>query len=138
MESIGFLGLGTMGEPMAMNLQRAGFPLVVWNRDARKGAPLVQAGAALAASVEDVFARCGLVLAMLADGAALDSVLARGTPAFAQHLNGRLLVNMATNSAAYSKGLEAAIRAVGGRYVEAPMSGSRKPAEAGQLVAMLA
>jgi 3-hydroxyisobutyrate dehydrogenase len=138
METIGFLGLGTMGEPMAMNLQRAGFPLVVWNRDARKGAALAQAGAGLAASVEEVFARCSLVLAMLADGAALDAVLARDTPDFAQRLSGRLLVNMATNSAAYSQGLEAAVRAAGGRYVEAPVSGSRKPAEAGQLVAMLA
>jgi len=138
METIGFLGLGTMGEPMAMNLQRAGFPLVVWNRDARKGAALAQAGAGLAASVEEVFARCSLVLAMLADGAALDAVLARDTPDFARRLSGRLLVNMATNSAAYSQGLEAAVRAAGGRYVEAPVSGSRKPAEAGQLVAMLA
>jgi 3-hydroxyisobutyrate dehydrogenase len=47
-------------------------------------------------------------------------------------------VSLATHSAAYSKGLEAAIRAAGGRYAEAPVSGSRKPAEAGQLVAMMA
>ena len=45
---------------------------------------------------------------------------------------------MGTTSPAYSRGLEADIRSAGGRYVEAPVSGSRKPAEAGQLVAMLA
>jgi 3-hydroxyisobutyrate dehydrogenase len=49
-----------------------------------------------------------------------------------------MVVHMGTTSAGYSRGLEADIRAAGGRYVEAPVSGSRKPAEAGELVAMLA
>jgi 3-hydroxyisobutyrate dehydrogenase len=51
---------------------------------------------------------------------------------------GRTVINTATVSPVYSKALEADIRAVGGHYVEAPVSGSRTPAEAGQLVAMLA
>jgi 3-hydroxyisobutyrate dehydrogenase len=75
---------------------------------------------------------------MLVDGAATDAVLGRGTPGFAKRVSGRTIVNMATPPPAYSKGLEAEVRAAGGRYVEAPVSGSRKPAEAGQLVAMLA
>jgi len=49
-----------------------------------------------------------------------------------------MFVHMGTTAPAYSRGLEADLRAAGGRYVEAPVSGSRKPAEAGQLVAMLA
>ena len=52
--------------------------------------------------------------------------------------DGRTVVHMGTTSPAYSRELEADIRSVGGYYVEAPVSGSRKPAEAGQLVAMLA
>jgi len=127
-----------MGEPMALNLQKAGFPLVVWNRNPGKAEALVQAGALLAAGPAEVFARCQIVLAMLVDGAALDQVLDRGTPAFAERVQDRLIVSLATHSAAYAKGLEAAIRAAGGRYAEAPVSGSRKPAEAGQLVAMMA
>jgi 3-hydroxyisobutyrate dehydrogenase len=75
---------------------------------------------------------------MLADGRAMDTVLARGDRAFADRVNGRTVVHMGTTSPAYSRGLEANIRSVGGRYVEAPVSGSRRPAEAGQLVAMLA
>jgi 3-hydroxyisobutyrate dehydrogenase len=137
-DTIGFIVPGTMGEPMALNLQKAGGPLVVWNRNPVKAEALVQAGALLAVGPAEVFARCRVVLAMLVDGVALDQVLGRGTPAFAERVSGRLVVSLATHSAAYSKGLEAAIRAAGGRYAEAPVSGSRKPAEAGQLVAMMA
>ena len=137
-DTIGFIGLGTMGGPMALNLQKAGVPLVVWNRNPVKAEALVQAGALLAAEPTEVFARCQVVLAMLVDGEALDQVLGRNSPAFHERVEDHLIVSLATHSAAYSKGLEAAIRAAGGRYAEAPVSGSRKPAEAAQLVAMMA
>jgi 3-hydroxyisobutyrate dehydrogenase len=75
---------------------------------------------------------------MLLNGDALDHVLGRGTPDFGPRVKGKLLVNMATNSAAYAKGLEVALLAEGGRYVEAPVSGSRVPAELGKLLAMVA
>jgi 3-hydroxyisobutyrate dehydrogenase len=138
MDTIGFIGLGTMGEAMALNLQRTGFPLVVWNRNPVKAEALVQAGALLAAAPAEVFARCQIILAMLVDGEALDQVLGRATPAFAERVQDRLIVSLATHSAAYAKGLAAAIRTAGGRYAEAPVSGSRKPAEAAELVAMMA
>jgi 3-hydroxyisobutyrate dehydrogenase len=136
--TVGFLGLGLMGEPMAANLLRAGTKLVVWNRTVVKTDPFRSAGAAVAGSVPEVFERAPVVLAMLASGAALDATLGRGTPAFAPLLAGRTLVHMGTTAPAYSRGLEADIRAAGGRYVEAPVSGSRGPAQAGELVAMLA
>jgi 3-hydroxyisobutyrate dehydrogenase len=135
---VGFIGLGTMGEPMALNLVKAGTPLLVWNRSPAKCGILAEAGAAVAKDAAEVFARCGVVILMLADGVAMDAVLARGHRAFGDRVNGRTLINMATTSPGYSKALEAHVRAEGGRYVEAPVSGSRKPAEAGQLVAMLA
>jgi 3-hydroxyisobutyrate dehydrogenase len=135
---LGFIGLGAMGEPMALNLAKAGTPLLVWNRSPAKCAVLAAAGAAVAKNPAEVFARSGVVIFMLVDGGALDGVLARGEPAFGQRVKGRTLINMATTPPGYSKALEADIRAEGGRYVEAPVSGSRKPAEAGQLVAMLA
>lgn len=135
---VGFIGLGTMGQPMAMNLLRAGIPVLVWNRSASRCAALAEAGAAIAADPAEVFARCGAVILMLADGVAMDAVLARGSRAFPGRVAGRRLINMATTAPAYSKALEADIRAAAGHYVEAPVSGSRQPAEAGQLVAMLA
>jgi len=127
----GFIGLGTMGEPMALNLVKAGTPLTVWNRSASKCEALADAGAAVASGVGDLFARCPVVILMLADGAAIDAVLARGEPAFAKRVEGRTLINMATVQPGYSRALEADIRAAGGRYVEVPVSGSRKPAEGG-------
>jgi 3-hydroxyisobutyrate dehydrogenase len=134
---VGFLGLGTMGEPMATNLAKADVPLLVWSRSARY-ATVTAAGARIAASPASVFHRCTVVIAMLVDGAALDNVLDRGGPAFADRVGGRTLVNMATTSPGYSRGLEVDIRRAGGRYVEAPVSGSREPALAGRLVGMLA
>jgi 3-hydroxyisobutyrate dehydrogenase len=135
---VGFIGLGTMGEPMALNLVKAGTPLLVWNRSPGKSRILADARAAVAKDPAEVFARCEVVILMLADGAAMDAVMARTDRGFGDRVKGRTLINMATTAPSYSKALEADVRAQGGRYIEAPVSGSRKPAEAGQLVAMLA
>lgn len=135
---VGFIGLGTMGEPMALNLAKAGTPLLVWNRSPSKCRALAAAGAAVGREPAEVFERCRIVILMLVDGAATDTVLARGQREFAGRLKDRTLISMATTEPRYSQALEAEIRAAGGRYVEAPVSGSRKPAEDGELVAMLA
>ena len=74
----GFIGIGTMGEPMALNLVRAGTPLVVWNRTREKCEPLEQAGARVADDLADLFAACETIILMLADGASTDAVLDRG------------------------------------------------------------
>lgn len=136
--TVGFIGLGVMGQPMALNLARAGTALIVWNRTPERCAALHDAGAQVANSAGDVFRQARIVILMMATDAALDAVLGRYTADFAANVAGRTIVHMGTTSADYSHGLEADIRAAGGRYVEAPVSGSRKPAEAGQLVAMLA
>ncbi|MGK5693266.1 NAD(P)-dependent oxidoreductase [Streptomyces sp. URMC 128] len=138
MAYVGFVGLGVMGQPMALNLARAGTPLVVWNRSPSRCEPLHAAGAEVAASPAEVFDRAGTVILMLADETAVDAVLGRGSPAFAARVAGHTVVHMGTTSPEYSGSLQDDIRAVGGRYVEAPVSGSRGPAEQGQLVAMLA
>ncbi|WP_426570453.1 NAD(P)-dependent oxidoreductase [Streptomyces canus] len=135
---VGFVGLGVMGRPMALNLVRAGTPLLVWNRTPARCAPLRAAGAEIAASPAEVFDRAEVVILMLADETAVDEVLRRGTPDFAARVAGRTLVHMGTTSPEYSGGLRDEVRGAGGRYVEAPVSGSRVPAEQGQLVAMLA
>ncbi len=64
---IGFIGLGVMGQPMALNLARAGTSLIVWNRSMDRCEPLRAAGATVAPSVADVFARTRIVLLMLYD-----------------------------------------------------------------------
>jgi len=135
---IGFIGLGLMGEPMALNLLRARTPLVVWNRSPAKSAVLAKGGALVAKDPQDVFQRCEVVILMLRDAEATDTVLGRRGGTIQARVGRHTIINMATSSPCYSKSLETDIRAHGGQYVEAPVSGSRKPAEAGQLVAMLA
>jgi 3-hydroxyisobutyrate dehydrogenase len=135
---VGFLGIGVMGQPMALNVARAGTDLIVWNRTTERTEPLRAAGAAVAVTSAEVFAEAEIVLVMLANDAVIDDVLARGTAAFARQVAGRTVVHMGTTAPDYSRGLAADIRAAGGAYVEAPVSGSRGPAEAGRLVAMLA
>jgi len=131
---VGFIGLGVMGQPMALNLARAGTRPIVWNRTEARTGPVVAAGGRLADSPGDVLRRSDVVFLMLADEAAVDAVLGR-PPA---QLAGRIVVQMGTMSPEWSRGLEADVRAAGGVYVEAPVSGSRQPAEAGQLIGLLA
>ncbi|MFJ8141155.1 NAD(P)-dependent oxidoreductase [Streptomyces sp. NPDC096013] len=139
MRYVGFVGLGVMGQPMALNLARAGTPLVVWNRTPGRCEPVSAAGAEVAADPTEVFDRADdIVFLMLADETAMDAVLGRGTADFAARVARHTVVHMGTTSAEYSAGLQDDIRAAGGRYVEAPVSGSRVPAEQGQLVGMLA
>jgi 3-hydroxyisobutyrate dehydrogenase len=135
---VGFIGLGVMGQPMALNLVRAGTRLVVWNRTPERCEPLRAAGSEVAAGTAEVFHRAATVFLMLADETAVDAVLGRGTPDFAPRVAGRTVVHMGTTSAEYSCSLQDDIRAAGGHYVEAPVSGSRVPAERGDLVGMLA
>jgi 3-hydroxyisobutyrate dehydrogenase len=135
---MGFLGLGVMGQPMAVNLARAGTDLLVWNRSPGRADAPRGTGARVAADPAQVFREAGVVVLMLADETAMDAVLSRGTPEFAGRVAGRVVVHMGTTSPEYSRGLAGDVRAAGGRYVEAPVSGSRQPAEAGELVAMLA
>jgi 3-hydroxyisobutyrate dehydrogenase len=127
-----------MGQPMALNLVNAGTPLVVWNRTPERCEPLREAGAVVAASPADVFAAAETVLVMLADDVAIDTVLGRGTTTFVELVRGHTVVHMGTTSPEYSRGLADDVAAAGGRYVEAPVSGSRVPATKGELVGMLA
>jgi 3-hydroxyisobutyrate dehydrogenase len=135
---IGFIGLGNMGLPMALNMARAGTRLVVWNRSPSKREQVRQVGARVAEAPAEVFGQARIVFLMLANGDVMDSVLERGTPRFRELVAEHTVVHMGTTPPSYSQLLGEDITAAGGRYVEAPVSGSRIPAEAGQLVGMLA
>jgi 3-hydroxyisobutyrate dehydrogenase len=135
---VGFLGLGVMGQPMALRLLRAGVDLVVWNRTADRCDPLAAAGARAVDTVAEVAARCSTLVVMLADEAAVEQVLGPGGPGFAGLVGDRLLISMGTYAPEFSAALQHEVDSAGGRYVEAPVSGSRAAAEDGVLVAMLA
>ncbi|WP_245901218.1 NAD(P)-dependent oxidoreductase [Deinococcus yavapaiensis] len=136
--NVGFIGLGVMGQPMALNLARGGTRLVVWNRTPDRCAPLEAHGAFVAATPAEVFARARVVFVMLVDEGAIDAVLGRGTSSFGAFVEGRVLVVASSITPGYARALAADVEAHGGSYVEAPVSGSRVPAEQGALVGMLA
>ena len=134
----GFLGLGRMGEPMATNLIAGGVPVSVWARSMVVLERMAAAGAIRAPSARHILQTSDSVILMLANEEAVDAVLERGRPAFAYNVSGLLVIQMGTTSADYSKGLANDVHRFGGRYVEAPVSGSRQPAEEAALVCMLA
>ncbi|MDR2961788.1 NAD(P)-dependent oxidoreductase [Stenotrophomonas maltophilia] len=135
---VGFIGLGVMGTPMAGHLARAGTAVLGWSRSGRTYPAAQAAGIGVCASLDEVFAACDTLILMLAHDEAIDSVLDRHGAAFRERVQGRLLINMGTSSAAFSQALCEQVRGAGGRYVEAPVSGSRVQAEAAQLVILLA
>ncbi len=135
---IAFLGLGHMGAPMAANLLRSHPDLVIWNRSSPALGNLRDLGATVAPSAREALRGSAIALLMLANEAAMNAVLERGSDEFAANVRDRLIVHMGTTSPSFSRDLAVAIKAAGGRYVEAPVSGSRLPAENGTLVAMVA
>ena len=129
--TVGFIGLGLMGSAIATRLL-AQHPLLVWNRTPTAAAQMVGLGALIADSAADVFAECSVVFVMVTDDDAIDHIL-RGVD-----VRGTTLVQMSTVTPQYSEALAQRITDDGGRFVEAPMSGSRQPALDGKLTGMLA
>ncbi|MCC4599088.1 NAD(P)-dependent oxidoreductase [Xanthomonas melonis] len=128
---IGFLGLGTMGLPMAHNLLRGGFELSVWNRSPERAQPLREAGATVVMQARDV-AHGPLLFSMLADDDAVRQIVLEGgvldaLPAGSVH------VNMATISVALARELTALHAERGIAYVAAPVLGRVDVAQAGNL-----
>ncbi len=138
MQSYGFVGLGIMGSAMAKNLLKAGFGVTVWNRSKEKCAELAALGASVAVSPAAVAAVCPVTFGMLADPAAAEEVALGPAGICAGIGDGRGYVDMSTVDDVTSRTIAAAVTAAGGRYLEAPVSGSKKPAEDGTLVILAA
>jgi 3-hydroxyisobutyrate dehydrogenase len=131
---VAVLGTGIMGSAMASNLVAAGLPTTVWDRSAAATAPLAAAGAVVAASRWDAIRDVQLVITMLPDAEVVDSVMfAGGPPPFAP---GATWAQMGTIGVSATAALAARIGRVRPdvTFIDAPVSGSKGPAEAGQLV----
>src|SRR4051812_7943183 len=131
--SVALLGLGTMGHGMAMNLLKAGFPLTVWNRTRAKAEPLAQVGATVADSPALAAKNAAVVIAMLADDTASRAAWLSQDGALAAMASKSISVECSTLSPDWVAELHSAVKARGLRMVEAPVTGSRPQAEAGQL-----
>lgn len=136
-ETIGFIGLGQMGLPMAGNLIDAGFSLRVYNRSADKAAPLLQRGVSLGAQPCDVALPGGIVVSMVSDDGALREVVS-GKSGIAGRLGaGGVHVSMSTVSPAIAAELAAQHATFGSAYVAAPVLGRPDAAAAMRLWIML-
>jgi len=132
---VAVLGLGTIGAGMAHSLLRAGLPVDVWNRTPERAAGLAAAGAVAHADPADAVADAGVVITILADAAATRSVALDQGMLVAMR-PGAVWGQMGTIGVAAVAELAAAVaeRRPDVLFVDAPVSGSRAPAEAGELV----
>lgn len=131
--SIAFLGLGLMGTGMARRLLAANFPLSVYNRNADKSAPFAAAGARVAASPHDAAASADIVISMLADDKASRALWLGDQGALGGTKSGTVLVECSTVSVGWVKDLAAAAAARGCELIDAPVTGSKPQAAAGEL-----
>src|SRR5690606_12316923 len=100
-----------MGQPMALNMVRAGKPLVVWNRSRERSTPLAKEGATVVQTPQEVFNRADIVILMLASSSVTDAVLERTSRNFETNVKDHVFIQMATTSAEYSLALESDISA---------------------------
>ncbi|MFW5863247.1 MAG: NAD(P)-dependent oxidoreductase [Desulfohalobiaceae bacterium] len=133
-QRIGFAGLGIMGRAMAENVLRAGFELTVYNRTRDKCSQLQQKGAQVADSAEQLAKDCDVIVLMLTGPEAIDELLwAEGGAA--QGLSSRkTLINMSSVAPDYTRKLYSKLQPTGCTFLDAPVSGSKKPAEDATLV----
>ena len=131
---VAILGLGTMGAGMAGNVLRAGFPLTVYNRRPEKAAALAEAGARVAASPREAAHDASVILSMVADDNASRAMWLGEDGALTGADQSALLIESSTLTVAWVRELAQAAQAAGAEFIDAPVTGSRDQAAAGQLL----
>ena len=136
-ETIGFIGLGSMGRPMANNLLAAGFDLRIYNRTPGKAVDLIASGARAVATPVEAVVPGGIVVTMVANDAALEAVTL-GVEGIASGLgSGGVHLSMSTVSPQLARRLADVHREHGSHYVAAPVLGRPAAAAAGKLFILL-
>ena len=133
---IGWVGLGTMGTPMARNLLNKGFSVCVYNRRSEKEKELIRLGAAPAPGLQHLSEFSEVVITMVTDDEAVKQVYNSSNGLLTNPAMNTLMIDMSTVSTQTSKKLAQDCRSKGVRFLEAKVSGSVKPAEEGQLIIM--
>jgi 2-hydroxy-3-oxopropionate reductase len=131
-QAVGFIGLGVMGRPMAANLIKAGYPLVVHRDSAPARAALPEAR--FASSAADVAADADVVVLMLPDTPDVEAVAAELVPALRP---GSLVIDMSSISPTATRALAATVAAAGSSWLDAPVSGGEVGARNGTLSIMV-
>ena len=134
---VGFVGLGIMGRPMALNLLKAGHSLTVWARRKESMTPLLEAGAQGANSPASIAAQSDVVFSMVADAPDVREVML-GTQGVVRSAHaGLIAVDMSTISPAAARSIGADLAAQGVTFLDAPVSGGEVGAIAGTLSIMV-
>jgi 2-hydroxy-3-oxopropionate reductase len=123
MTTIGFIGLGLMGRPMAKNLLKAGYPLVVHSRSQGPVDELVAAGARRAASPAEVARQATRIITMVPDSPDVERVLDGPDGVFSAMQKGTIVIDMSSIAPAVARRLAERARATGGMMLDAPVSG---------------
>ena len=139
MEVIGFIGLGIMGKPMALNLIKGGYSLVVHSRSRGPVDTLVAAGAKAAKTPAEVARQASVVITMVPDTPDVELVLTgqNGVSVINELTPGTIVIDLSTISPVVTKQLAAAIAAKGGSMLDAPVSGGEIGAKSGMLTIMV-
>ena len=132
-KKIAFIGLGIMGSRMAKNLQKAGYPLTVHNRTKEKAEDLIKGGAVWADSPKEAAANADIVFTMLANPNVVEEVVYADNGLFSGLQPGSLWVDVSTVNPSFSQKMAEESRAQHVRFLDAPVSGSKIPAEKGEL-----
>jgi 3-hydroxyisobutyrate dehydrogenase len=130
---VAFLGLGIMGAGMARRILDAGFPLSVFNRNPAKAAPLASAGAAVASSPGQAASSADVIISMVADDPAARAVWLGADGALAAAGPGAVCIESSTATVGWVRELAKAAAARGCEFLDAPVTGSRSHAAAGEL-----
>ena len=136
-ETVGFIGLGLMGKPMAKNLLKRSFPVVVHSRSAPPVDELVTAGARRAGSPADVAREARYIITMLPDSPDVEKVLEGPNGIFEAMRPGTVLIDTSSISPAVARRLSAKAETLGARMLDAPVSGGEIGAIEGTLSIMV-
>jgi 3-hydroxyisobutyrate dehydrogenase-like beta-hydroxyacid dehydrogenase len=131
---VGFMGLGIMGTAMAGNVHKAGYPLKVYNRTAAKAETWAKQGVSVAATPASLAHDSDIIIIMVTGPEAIDHLL-WGEAGAASALNDKkTLINMSSVSPLYTRELHQRLIPTGVTFIDAPVSGTKQPAEQGTLV----
>ncbi|MDH5188421.1 MAG: NAD(P)-dependent oxidoreductase, partial [Rhodospirillaceae bacterium] len=134
--TVGFIGLGLMGKPMARNLHKAGAEMVIYNRTISVAEELALEGMSIATSPLEVVDRADIVILMLADTPAVQAVLLGEFGVIEGVNKNTLVIDMGTTLATEAKRFAQAVAAKGGQMIDAPVSGGEIGALDGKLTIM--
>jgi 2-hydroxy-3-oxopropionate reductase len=137
METIGFIGLGLMGKPMAKNLLKAGYPLVVNSRSQGPVDELVALGATRGATPADVAKQSTRIITMVPDSPDVELVLDGPNGAFSAMRPGTIVIDMSSIEPGVARRLAARAKELGGSMLDAPVSGGEIGAVDGTLSVMV-